>query len=121
MTSYVQVVSVASENPVNQAPAVGLPGSEAEFTFSVSSDNDDAAASSGSLSSKPSIGSLRAAANGAIGSERKDKSRERSSVDSTGDCSATGLSSDEGSRCWWEIYRSRVYLAQDAYARTEQR
>ena len=75
----------------------GTPGSEAEFTFSVSSDNDDAAASTGSLSSKPSIGSLRAAANGAIGSERKDKSRERSSGDSMGDDSATTLSSDEGS------------------------
>jgi hypothetical protein len=74
----------------------GTPGSEAEFTFSVSSDNDDAAASSGSLSSKPSIGSLRAAANGAIGSERKDKSRERGSVDSTEVSSATSLSSDEG-------------------------
>ena len=74
----------------------GTPGSEGEFTFSVSSDNDDAGASSGSLSSKPSIGSLRAAANGAIGSERKDKSRERGSVDSMGDYSATSLSSDEG-------------------------
>ena len=69
----------------------GTPGSEAEFTFSVSSDNDDGNASTGSLSSKPSIGSLRAAANGAIGSERKEKSRERSSVDSS-----TSLSSDEG-------------------------
>jgi hypothetical protein len=75
----------------------GTPGSEAEFTFSVSSsDNDEATASSSSLSSKPSIGSLRAAANGAIGSERKEKSRERSSVDSTGDCSITSLSGDEG-------------------------
>jgi len=75
----------------------GTPGSEAEFTFSVSSsDNDEATASSTSLSSRPSIGSLRAAANGAIGSERKEKSRERSSVDSTGDYSATSLSSDEG-------------------------
>ena len=69
----------------------GTPGSEAEFTFSVSSDNDDGNASTGSLSSKPSIGSLRAAANGAIGSERKEKSRERSSVDSS-----TSLSSEEG-------------------------
>jgi hypothetical protein len=74
----------------------GTPGSEGEFTFSVSSDNDDAATSSGSLSSKPSIGSLRAAANGAIGSERKDKSGERSSIDSAEVSSATSLSSDEG-------------------------
>ena len=72
----------------------GTPGSETEFAFSVaSSENDDVLASSGNLSSKPSLGSLRAAANGAIGSERKEKSRERASVDST---SATSLSSDEG-------------------------
>ena len=75
----------------------GTPGSEGEFTFSASaSDNDDVLASNESLSSKPSIGSLRAAANGAIGSERKEKSRERSSLDSTGTCSAQSLSSDEG-------------------------
>jgi hypothetical protein len=56
------------------------PASEKEFTFS---DNDDATVRSASLSSKPSLGSLRAVANGAIGSERKEKSsRERKSQDS---------------------------------------
>ncbi|KAL4907920.1 hypothetical protein BDW74DRAFT_113498 [Aspergillus multicolor] len=56
------------------------PASEKEFTFS---DNDDATVRSGSLSSKPSLGSLRAFANGAIGSERKERSsRERKSQDS---------------------------------------
>lgn len=54
------------------------PASEKEFAFS----DDDATARSGSLSSKPSLGSLRAAANGAIGSERKERSsRERNSLD----------------------------------------
>lgn len=56
------------------------PASEKEFTFS---DGDDVTARSGSLSSRPSLGSLRAAANGAIGSERKERgSRERKSQDS---------------------------------------
>ncbi|KAJ5594014.1 uncharacterized protein N7459_000222 [Penicillium hispanicum] len=51
------------------------PASEKEFTFS---DGDDVTVRSGSLSSKPSLGSLRAAANGAIGSERKEKSSRKS-------------------------------------------
>jgi len=63
----------------------GTPGSENEFNFSASSDNDSVLAGSTSLSSRPSLGSLRAVASGVIGSERKDKSRERSSVDSSGD------------------------------------
>lgn len=76
----------------------GTPGSEADFNFSVtSSDNDDLTTSScGDLSKKTSLGSLRAAAVGAIGSERKEKSRERSSVDSIGTYSVKSLSSDEG-------------------------
>ncbi|EXJ83257.1 hypothetical protein A1O1_06876 [Capronia coronata CBS 617.96] len=74
----------------------GTPGSENEFNFSVSSDNDSVLAGSTSLSSKPSLGSLRAAANGAIGSEIKEKSRERTSVDSVEAISARSLSSDEG-------------------------
>lgn len=69
----------------------GTPGSEADFNFSVSSEDNDVLARSGHLSSKPSSGSLAA-----IGSERKEKSRERSSVDSTGSCGAKSLSSDEG-------------------------
>lgn len=47
------------------------PVSETELTFSIPSDNDSDSGRSGSLSGKPSIGSLRAAASGAIGSERK--------------------------------------------------
>ncbi|EXJ54828.1 hypothetical protein A1O7_10169 [Cladophialophora yegresii CBS 114405] len=73
----------------------GTPGSENDFNFSVSSD-DSALAGSSTLSSKPSLGSLRAAASGAIGSEIKEKSRERSSVDSVGALSAKSVSSDEG-------------------------
>ncbi|CRG86157.1 hypothetical protein PISL3812_03160 [Talaromyces islandicus] len=59
------------------------PASETEFIFSVS-DEDDSSRGSGSLSSKPSLGSLRAFANGAIGSEMKEKdrsSRERGAVE----------------------------------------
>ncbi|OAX82079.1 hypothetical protein ACJ72_03565 [Emergomyces africanus] len=51
------------------------PSSDVEFNFS-GSDGDDSASgnrSGGSLSTKPSLGSIRAAANGAIGSERKEK------------------------------------------------
>ena len=73
------------------------PSSETEFVFSVP-DGDNGSRRSGSLSSKPSLGSLRAAANGAIGSEMKEKdrtSRERAS----NDClyTAAMVSSDEGS------------------------
>ena len=60
----------------------GTPGSESEFNFSVSPSDEGGATQSRSLSSKPSLGSLRAVASGAIGSERKEKSRERGSVDS---------------------------------------
>lgn len=76
------------------------PLSETEMNFQLSSDNDtDSVHSggSGSLSGKPSIGSLRAAANGAIGSERKEmkeRSRDRASVD--GFYTANSVSSDEG-------------------------
>ena len=60
----------------------GTPGSESEFNFSVSPSEEGGVTHSRSLSSKPSLGSLRAVASGAIGSERKEKSRERGSVDS---------------------------------------
>ncbi|MCJ1316950.1 hypothetical protein MMC15_002271 [Xylographa vitiligo] len=75
------------------------PTSEVEIAFSVSSDNDSEGTSSrsGSLSSKPSIGSLRAAANGAIGSElkeMKERSRERTSADRH--FIASSVSSEEG-------------------------
>lgn len=74
------------------------PSSEKEITFSISSDNDSDSANSrsGSLSGKPSIGSLRAAANGAIGSERKElkeRSRERSSAGSS--YTSSSISSEE--------------------------
>ncbi|KAJ5155079.1 uncharacterized protein N7500_010518 [Penicillium coprophilum] len=73
------------------------PASEKEFTFS---DGDDATVrSGGSLSSKPSLGSLRAVANGAIGSERREKSgRDRKSPDSPFH-SATPTSEDGGYFC----------------------
>ncbi|KAJ5692696.1 hypothetical protein N7462_002119 [Penicillium macrosclerotiorum] len=64
----------------NSSGGTNTPASEKEFTFS---DGDDATVRSGSLSSKPSLGSLRAAANGAIGSERKEKTgRDRKTPDS---------------------------------------
>jgi len=69
----------------------GTPGSEAEFNFSVSSEDNEVLGRSGNLSSKPSSGSLAA-----IGSERKEKSRERNSVDSNASYEAKSLSSDEG-------------------------
>ena len=69
----------------------GTPGSEAEFNFSVSSDDNDVFGRSGNLSSKPSSGSLAA-----IGSERKEKSRERNSVGSNASYESKGMSSDEG-------------------------
>ncbi|KAI9838399.1 MAG: hypothetical protein M1819_005668 [Sarea resinae] len=81
------------------------PVSEAEISFSVSSDNDSDSIRSGSLSGKPSIGSLRAAANGAIGSERK-ASRERSSIDST--FTATSISSDEGMNVGGKLLEVKV-------------
>lgn len=74
------------------------PVSEAEMSFPLSDNDTDSVRSSGSgsLSGKQSIGSLRAAANGAIGSERK-ASKERSR-DRTVDRSwtANSVSSDEG-------------------------
>lgn len=79
------------------------PASEKEFTFS---DGDDATVRSGSLSSKPSLGSLRAAANGAIGSERKEKTGRRSLPDSPFNISPT---SEDG-----------YFSAQFAQARAEQ-
>lgn len=63
-------------NGYNSSGGTNTPSSEKEFTFS---DGDDVTVRSGSLSSKPSLGSLRAAASGAIGSERKGKSSRNSS------------------------------------------
>ncbi len=69
------------------------PASETDITFSVSSDND----SETSLSGEPSLGSLRPASIGAIGSERKemrDRSRDRNSSGSQ--ITAASVSSEEG-------------------------
>lgn len=69
------------------------PASETEITFSVSSDTD----SDCSLSGKPSLGSLRAASIGAIGSERKGiraRSRDRNSSGSL--FTSASVSSEEG-------------------------
>ena len=58
----------------------GSPGSDGEFNFSGSgSDTDSVLAGSTTLTSRTSMGSIGV---GAIGSERKEKSRDRSSVDS---------------------------------------
>lgn len=74
------------------------PASESELTFSISSDDSESLASrSGSLSGKPSLGSLRAAAVGAIGSERKEmkeRSRDRNSTGSQ--VTAGSMSSEDG-------------------------
>lgn len=69
----------------------GTPSSEVEFNFSVSSEDNEATSRSGKLSSKPSSGSLAA-----IGSERKEKSRERDSVGSNTSYEARSIASDEG-------------------------
>ncbi|KAK2741124.1 hypothetical protein FQN57_005725 [Myotisia sp. PD_48] len=58
------------------------PSSETDYMFSPS-DVDDPSTANSSLSGKPSLGSLRAAANGAIGSERKDKDMTYGSKPST--------------------------------------
>jgi len=80
------------------------PVSEAgEITFSVSSDNDSDSgrSGSGSLSGRPSLGSSRASAHGAIGSDRpssrqKEHSMERKSITSIDSSFTTAsVSSDE--------------------------
>ncbi|MCJ1389871.1 hypothetical protein MMC18_002728 [Xylographa bjoerkii] len=87
------------------------PASETEIAFSVSSDNDSegTGSRSGSLSSKPSIGSLRAAANGAIGSERKEmkeRSQERTSVDRH--FTASSVSSEEGASVGGKLVEVKI-------------
>ena len=81
------------------------PVSEAgEMTFSVSSDNDSDSgrSGSGSLSGRPSLGSPRTSAHGAIGSNRpssrqKEHSMERKSIASLDSAFTTAsVSSDEG-------------------------
>ncbi|KAF2710117.1 hypothetical protein K504DRAFT_377987 [Pleomassaria siparia CBS 279.74] len=87
------------------------PVSETEMTFPNSDNDSDSVHSSGSgsLSGKQSIGSLRAAANGAIGSERKaskDRSRERTPVD--GSYTANSVSSEEGAAVGGGLVEIRV-------------
>ncbi|KAL8942922.1 MAG: hypothetical protein Q9216_001397 [Gyalolechia sp. 2 TL-2023] len=76
------------------------PASEGEINFSACSDGESDSVKSGSssLSGKPSLGSLRAAASGAIGSEMKERSRERNAAGTppTGLPSAISMSSEEG-------------------------
>lgn len=75
------------------------PASESEITFSVSSDNDSESmgSHSGSLSGKPSLGSLRATSIGAIGSERKEMSERSRDRNSNGSQITIGsVSSEEG-------------------------
>jgi hypothetical protein len=75
-----------------------------EVTFSVSSDNDSDSgrSGSGSLSGRPSLGSSRTSAHGAIGSERpssrhKEHSLERKSIASIdSNFTTASVSSDEG-------------------------
>lgn len=86
------------------------PVSETEMSFPNSDNDSDSVHSSGSrsLSGKRSIGSLRAAANGAIGSERKvskERSRERA-VDRS--YTANSVSSDEGASIGGGLVEIRV-------------
>jgi hypothetical protein len=76
------------------------PVSETEMSLPASDNDTDSIRSggSGTLSNKPSIGSLRAVANGAIGSERKaskERSRDRTATGSS--WTANSVSSDDGS------------------------
>ncbi|KAL9583549.1 MAG: hypothetical protein Q9212_002640 [Teloschistes hypoglaucus] len=76
------------------------PASESDMTFSVPSDaeSDSIRSGSDSLSNKRSLGSLRAVASGAIGSEMKERSRERHSTGTppAGLFKSTSVSSEEG-------------------------
>lgn len=87
------------------------PASESEITFSISSDNDSDGIGShrGSLSGKPSIGSLRSTAIGAIGSERKekrDRSRDRQST--SGGLTAGSITSEEGTAVGGKLVEIKV-------------
>lgn len=87
------------------------PVSETEMSYANSDNDSDSvhSAGSGSLSGKQSIGSLRAVANGAIGSERKaskERSRDRTSVD--GSYTANSVSSDEGAAIGGGLVEIRV-------------
>ncbi|KAL9617474.1 MAG: hypothetical protein Q9160_007737 [Pyrenula sp. 1 TL-2023] len=107
-----------------QGSGSATPGSDGEFNFSVSStENEDNMPSSASLSSKPSIGSLRAVASGAIGSERKEKSRERPSTDNTVEFALRSVNSDEGMTegKWAEVESTRRQTPMFFLSRAEKR
>lgn len=65
--------------------SIPTPGSETEVIFGVPSDGEESviSAMSGSLSGRPSLGSLRGAANAAIGSEMKAERQRKASNDSS--------------------------------------
>jgi hypothetical protein len=80
-----------------RGPRSGSASPDSEHFPSSDNDSDSVrSGGSGSLSGRPSIGSLRAVANGAIGSERqasKERSSDRISV--TRSYSANSVSSDD--------------------------
>lgn len=87
------------------------PASESEITFSISSDNDSDGLGShrGSLSGKPSVGSLRSTTIGAIGSERKEmreRSRDRNSAG--GGLTAGSITSEEGTAVGGKLVEIKV-------------
>lgn len=85
------------------------PVSETEMSFPLSDSDSVHSAGSGSLSGKPSFGSLRAVANGAIGSERKaskERSRDRTTADRS--YTANSVSSDEGALIGGGLVEVRV-------------
>ncbi|KAL8836345.1 MAG: hypothetical protein Q9170_002959 [Blastenia crenularia] len=97
------------------------PASEGDINFSVASDGESESMRSGSssLSGKPSLGSLRAAASGAIGSEMKERSRERNSTGTppTALPSAISMSSEEGVGVGGKLVE--VYLDEDSKQESE--
>ena len=87
------------------------PASDSEITFSVSSDNDSETMGShgGSLSGRPSLGSLHAASIGAIGSERKEMKERSRDRNSTGSHLTTGsVSSEEGTMIGGKLVEVKV-------------
>lgn len=105
-----------ASNSIDSAGS-GTPSSECEITFSISSDNDsDSVGSrSDSLSGKPSLGSLRAAANGAIGSERKEMKARSGDTKSTGTPFTAGsVSSEEGTTIGGKMVEVKMEDDKDA-------
>jgi hypothetical protein len=86
------------------------PSSEKDFTFSVTSSDGEDSVRSSSLSRKPSIGSMRAVANGAIGSERKrgSASLERKEGSRIGTPTAESMSSEDGLALGGKLVEVRV-------------